>query len=417
MGVGEQFQRVAIGKHATFKDDPASWVNPKVKALDFDPGREEVPDESHLNSFGDPNPPDPGNQTFSFSFSHDLHSGSQALLDDILDAVLGETDAGGALTAGGGGTNDTSHVAIASGTPSAITRGTLDNGTKVILFGRRLNSGTLDLDITLPTGRTVSDIDNPSELDGACYDYLLGDEAPTFGLKFDQSGRTGQIVYTALGAAFTGMSLVYEEGQRLALAFEGMAAEWDKATGADGDISDPARATDYFLSRMADIWLVAQGGNPTIGDALNDALKVKKLSFQFGSAVTPERWSQGLNGGTSLPGSDIGSYAREPHSAFLEVLLKAQDDGWYDVFDDPPANPYKCMAVWYPGAPNRQDGGAVPSKRIAAYWPELIPIGQPRRVTDAGQRCHQLQFLVRRRLPASTYNLIERFHLAFFGSL
>jgi hypothetical protein len=415
MGIGEQFQRVAIGKHATFKDDPAAWVNPKVKGLDFDPGREEVPDESHANSYGDQNPADPGMQTFPFSFTHDLHSGSQALLDDVIEAVLGETDAGGALTAGGGGTNNQSNVAIASGTPSPIFLGVDDQGYKHILFGRHVAAGSVALDVTLPSGRSISSAENPSELSGECYNYLLGDTAQTFGLKFDQSGRTGQIVYTALGCGFTGMTLVYEEGRPLAFSFEGMAAEWDKATGADGDISDPARATDFFLSRMADIWLVAQSGNPTIGDSLNDALKVKKLSFNYGSRLTPERWSQGLNGGTSLPGSDIGAYAREPHDALLEVLLKAQDDGWYDVFDDPPANPYKCMAVWYPGAPNRQDGAAVPAKRIASYWPELIPFGQPQRVVDGGQRCHRLRFLVRRRLTNA--NNVERFHLAFFGSL
>lgn len=410
----EQFRGFALAPESSFKT-PGAWVNPKAyRSALPNPGREQVAWEGDLNSYGDREPGTPGMQTFDFGVDLDFHGGTYTDLVDVLTGILGEEDAGGAMTQGGGGTNDVSNVAYSAGDPSAIFRVTDDNGDKWILPGRHTAAASVALDVNLPAGLSAEDIDNPSELQGGCFNYVLGDSADTFSVEFDWRARPTEIVHRGKGCVFTEAGFLYEEGKRLGLSLKGKAAEWTKAAGPSAVISDPGRATDFFLSRMSDFYLSAQASN-LAADAANGAnSRIRKLSFNMAPPVIDERASQGLNGADALPGTDIYGYTREPiFPELLRMTVLYPDEGWYDVYDDQTA--YKLFAIFYPGTPANLAGTAVPSKRIAIYFPELILDEIPKVVTDGGHRCMELAWRPRRRL--TTGNNVGLFHLAFFNSL
>jgi hypothetical protein len=390
---GEQFIRMAFAPESSFKVAGAYVVPKGAKGWTLNPGREQVAYEGHLNSYGDRESGIPGYQTFEAGGEFYVHGSTYSELAAILDAALGNTEAGGTLTAGGAGTNDTENVAYNVGTPGSIIRVRGNDGLDYLVPVDTTSGGSGVLGHKLPTGVTASSIDNLSEITGAVYSYLLGTSADTLTFEFDWAARSTEISHLAKGCAITELVLNYEEKKPLSFGVKIRGAEWVKTNGSGSNTSNPGRASNYFMSASADFFLAPQASKSKWGDT---PTRIRK--FTSGNLANPLIDETGSNGLTiadsTLPGSPILGYTREPGlQDLVRVLLTYPSHSYYEAYEDQTA--YRLFGVFYTGVPA---SGIIAGIRFPIYYPELVIDEQPKIVIDGGHRCMELAFRVKRRL-------------------
>jgi hypothetical protein len=384
-------RRFAIAKESAF-EIAGAYGNPSAyHGVTVDPGREMVPRDEHLNSFGDTYPDTPGVQTGQVGVLFDACHQTYADLKNLWIATLGQEDPGGDLTLGGG-TNNDSQVSISAGTPGKIVEITANNGGPAVRFLVPIKNwtpgapGTAVYAIKLPAGYVnVTAVKNLSQLAGGVFDYVFGTAADTFSIEVDRAGASRQIPYRFQGCAITEALFRYELRKRLSFGFTFQASKWAEDPGGLS-IADPAVGTTPFMSFAGD-WALNDLATP----AVRTPIVVKKLEFGFAPKLVVETGSRGLDGSfANLAGSDITGYTRDEWVGRLKLTFTYPDKARHtDLVTDVKKQLFGSL---YPGKPGR----AAAVNRQALWFHELILTAEPKLVEVDGGEAQEAEFNIGR---------------------
>lgn len=385
-------RRFAIAPESSFETAGAYTNRRGWHSIVVDPGREFVPRDEHLNSFGDILPPVPGVLTAQVSAVHDFCAQTYSEDKDLITAALGEEDAGGALTLGGGINND-SQVTISAGTPGKIIEVTANNGGPAVRFLVPVKSftpgapGTAVYAIKLPAGYiNVTAVKNLSQLSGGVFNYLMGAAASTFSVEADRAGASGQIPYRLQGGVLTSLLLKYERRKVLQLgATWGMFSKWAEDPGGLAT-ADPSVRTVPFMAYAGD-WRLQDLATPVAPVAL----VIKKVELELCPAIIPELGSRGLDGSfVNLAGSDINGYTRGELVARLKLQVLYPSKTFHsDVTSDVHK---QFFGTCYPGKP----GKAAAVNRVALWCHDLTLAEEPKLVEADGAEAMDLTYNIGR---------------------
>lgn len=381
-------KRIAVAPESAFETS-GTYVNPSgAHDITHNPGREMVERDEHLNSFGDRYAATPGVQAGQVGVVFDACQQTYANIKSLFTGALGEEDAGGALTLGGGTSND-SQVSISAGTPSKIIEVTANNGGAAVRFLVPVKSfgGAIAVyGIKLPAGyTTVTAVKNLSQLSGGVFNYLQGTAANTFSIEIDRSGDSRQIPYRYQGCAITQAMFRYERRQRLSFGFNFQASKWADNPGGLST-ADATPMTNAFMSFAGD-WRLQDLATPVAPVALT----VKKVEFQFAPAMIPDLGSRGLDGSfVNLAGSDITGWTRGVYEARVKVTVATPAQAYHTELTSDTAK--QLFGVMYPGKPGR----AAATPRYAVWLSNLIHTGEPVPTEIDDQEAMELTYVIGR---------------------
>lgn len=365
-------KRLAIAKESSHETS-GTYGNPSgAHDITHNPGREMVERDEHLNSFGDRYAATPGVMAGTVGVIIDACQQTYADQKNLLAAALGQEDAGGALTLGGG-TNNDSQVSISAGTPSKIIEVTANNGGSAVRFLVPLKSftpgapGTAIYAIKLPAGYVnVTAVKNLSQLSGGVWNYVQGTAADSFSIEIDRSGDSRQIPYRYQGCAITQALFKYERRRRLSFAYQFQASKWADNPGGLST-ADPTPMTNAFMSFCGD-WYLQDLATPVAPVALT----VKAVEFQFAPRVAPDLGSRGLDGSfTNLAGSDITGWTRQEFDAMVKLTVATPAQAYHTELTSDTAK--QLFGKLYPGKPGR----AAATPRFSVWMHRLIHTGEP----------------------------------------
>ena len=416
----EHFLRVAFAPESSWKT-PGSFVQARglKRGSALTPGREQLPIENALNTYGDRYAAQPGAQTFEATLDYYVTANTWTDFQDVFTAALGVESTTASPTYSSSANNTS--VVKSAGTFSMWHRLTGSDSNTYYCPIDSVSTNTATLGIGIPATKTVTAIASPGSSGGA--EYHDGDgttgvgglTVPTFTIEFDWSqtagGASNQESIVVSGCGLTALSLVYSRDQALQISTSWIGASYNDDEDAAANVSDASAWTAFGPGWTGD-WLLSTDATPLWSDAKTP---IKSLTCALGRPIITERGMIGLDGGSTtssvLPGSDITGYTYEAHWQELLTIRVPWARAYLDSFDAQTA--YKLCGVLYPGVP----GGAAISnvRRICMYWRRLIPVGRPVTVVDGGGRYMDLTFQVERATSGATGG-VGRFALAFFNS-
>lgn len=367
----EEFQGLAFAEEPAIRQAPiVPFVVPSgFRITSQSPGRDYVPDQRQLNSFGDRFRGLAGRKTFTAETVFYFHELTYTQLKSVLTAILGEEIANGALVINGGGVNNESQAELTSGTPAPVVQVEDDEGVFHYLPVKQpYVAPNLIFAVKLPAGRSPVAVKNPSEVGGGIFQYtaIVGCQT-TFQLQLDRRNQPGETQWIIRGATPNALSINFEEGGELGFTIGWVGS--DHETGSAPDVGDPVQYTRRFLSFAADI-------------ALQDlatpvALPVPRLSLRsfalpLSPEITEETGTPGIFGG-EVPPSNVTGFSRGPaFSAPLELGFTYPDPARFTEEADPTA-----ADLFYARFVSGIAGGSESGSTVVLHCPRTGPTGFP----------------------------------------
>jgi len=368
--------------------------------------QENLPDAGPLDSNKDPRPSQPGPKTCGLNFSFKLTEDTYAQYGALFEAALGSEVAASSLTANLGGTQNATTGTISAGTPSPWVKVTYDSGVPDYLPVQAYNATTITYAIQSRIGaRAVTDIQNPSECSGGCFQQEEAADLISLRAEVDRASEPDALSYLLQGMVPTRLALNMPLNERATFEVELMGCDWSGPSYSTSNVGDMPDWSDEFNGWNVELSIY----DPSTPAAFSNEGLVAIENLNLAPTWTPNERAIGRTSTGTVPGPAVNGVRQGVH--FSEDLLITFDTIDTDWFTRRGAGTVIGIAIVI----YNKAAGATPDKAFCVNLPACVVNALPVETPVNGVMGHQAPLKVRKSTVIASAHR-SKCAVAFFNS-